>query len=53
LATKELAVALRQRAVSHFLFTMACFTKNNMTVVTHQLFFSVSPIEDITEAPPF
>jgi hypothetical protein len=28
------------------------FTKNNMTVLPHPPYFSVSPIEDKTERPP-
>jgi hypothetical protein len=28
-------------------------TKNNMTIVAHPPYFSVSPTEDITERPPF
>jgi hypothetical protein len=46
LATKELAVALQQRSVSHFPFTGEFVTKHNMTVVPYPPYwpdFSVSP----------
>jgi hypothetical protein len=35
LTTKELAVASRQRTVSHLLFTMEFLSKSNITVVHH------------------
>jgi hypothetical protein len=56
LATKELGVASLQHTISHFLFSHGIFfTKNNMTAISHPhyLLFSVSPIEDKTEGPPF
>jgi hypothetical protein len=34
-------------------FTREFLTKNNMTVVHHPPYFSVSPIEDKSEKPPF
>jgi hypothetical protein len=49
LATKVLAVASLQ-CTSH---TREFLTKSSMTVVPHPPYFSVSPIEDKTERPPF
>jgi hypothetical protein len=44
LATRELAVASRQRTVSHFLFHQGFFfTKNNTTVALHPSYFPVLP----------
>jgi hypothetical protein len=34
-------------------FTRKFLTKSNMAVVPHPPYFSVSPIEDKTERPPF
>jgi hypothetical protein len=43
LATKDLAVASRQHAVSHFFFHQRFFTKNNITVVPDPPYFSLFP----------
>jgi hypothetical protein len=43
LATKELAVASRQRTVSHFLFHQGILTKNNIAEAPHSLYFSLFP----------
>jgi hypothetical protein len=40
LTTRELAVASRQRTVSHFLFHKGILTKHNMTIVPHAPYFS-------------
>jgi hypothetical protein len=42
---QKLAVALRQRTVSHFLFHQGIFSqkKENMTVVSHLPYFSLCP----------
>jgi hypothetical protein len=53
MATKELAVALRQRTVPHLFFTREFLTITNMAVVLHPPYFSVSLIEDKTKRPPF
>jgi hypothetical protein len=53
LAKGELAVATRQRTVSHFFFHRRIFNQNNITVVRHSPYYSVSPIVDKTERPPF
>jgi hypothetical protein len=50
---KKLAVASRQRTVSHLLFQEGIFVQNNMTVVPHPPYFSVSPVKDKTENPSF
>jgi hypothetical protein len=50
---KNLAVASQKHAASHFLFHQGIFTKSNMTVALPTLHFSVSPIEDNIERPPF
>jgi hypothetical protein len=45
---------LQHNALSHKSFSpWNFFTKNNMTVVPHPPYFSVSPIEDETERLPF
>jgi hypothetical protein len=51
--TKELAVASWWHTISHFLFSREFLNKNKMTVVPHPRYFSVSPIQDKTERPPF
>jgi hypothetical protein len=43
LPTKELAVASRQRTVSHFLFTKELLTKYNIIVVPDPPYFSLFP----------
>jgi hypothetical protein len=51
---RELAVASQERAVSHFLFfTNEFLAENDMAVVPHPPYFSVSPIEDKTERASF
>jgi hypothetical protein len=47
--TKELAVASSHTSI----FTREFLTKNNMTVVSHPTYFSVSQIENKTGRPPF
>jgi hypothetical protein len=60
--TKLLALASRQRTVSHFTLTRGFCYQNNMTVVFYPILlarfgpmwvFSVSPIEDKTKRSPF
>jgi ribosomal protein L20 len=54
LATEKLAVASRQRTVSHSLFHQGIFNRKQMTAVPPPaLPFSVSLIEVRTERPPF
>jgi hypothetical protein len=53
LESKELAVAHDNAPSNTSLFIKEFLTKNNMTVVPPTLFFSISPIEDKTERPPF
>jgi hypothetical protein len=40
---KELAVASRQRTISHFIFTREFFNRNNTTFVTHPPYFFLFP----------
>jgi hypothetical protein len=53
LTAKELAVASRQRAVSHFLFFTREFKKKYNCRPPITLLFCVSSIEDKTERPLF
>jgi hypothetical protein len=53
LATNELAFASRQRSAIHFLFHNEFLTRSNMSVVPHPPYFSIFPIEDKTERPPY
>jgi hypothetical protein len=53
LATKELDVVSRQHTISHLLFVREFLTKNNLIVVPHSPYFSVSLIENKTEKLPF
>jgi hypothetical protein len=49
----ELAVASRQRTVSHFPFQQGIFDQGNMTDVSQLSYFSVSPIQGKSEGMPF
>jgi hypothetical protein len=54
MATKELAVASRQRNVLHFLFNQGIFyQEQNDCHPPPTLLFAFSLIEDKTERPPF
>jgi hypothetical protein len=54
LATKVLAVASQQRTILHFAFHQEIFNqKQHDRSLPPTLLFSVSPIEDKTERPPF
>jgi hypothetical protein len=50
---QKLVVASRQRTVSDFPFHQAIFDKKKIDCLPPILLFSVSPIEDKTERPPF
>jgi hypothetical protein len=51
---KELAVASRQRTLSHFLLYQGIFGQQQLDCrPTYIILFSVSAIEDKSEMPPF
>jgi hypothetical protein len=50
---KGTGCSITAHSLTLLFFTSEFFNKNDMTLVSHLPYFSVSPIESKTEMPPF